>query len=1153
MPQIKLGFDVIPIPTVTTLVPLYDIVQGVPLRDGVGNILVTEENGPVEALSKADNSLSVAVNNEAPDSVLSIEEQFAETSEVSSTLLGIPRAETQLSLFSDVSTYGLNAEEWEFYRYNGVFGRPAGWYNRFNPTHGNHYSTRLVENINEQALTIESFPVPYTFPNGPNYPNYNKNTWDRYLSFIQLGNDLYQEYAGQYPKFAAENFLDPLVVSPDGDGDVNYPEDEQQGYDAIEPWTIAWMNMRDSLLLHPVTGKPIPFPVGYDATSTRPGASSGARYFGLLQSKKAYRYQPGRISGFTYGFRASRDEASLANIIEWGIGNPTDEYVYQIKGPQFNIVRRSTVRLPNDVLERMGFQESDQKVVSSREPFNEDQFYELVIPREFFNGDPLNGNGRSGYLLDPTKVTMYKIEFGWYGAIGAKFYAYVPVDNNECRWILIHTLNIENQLGEPCLQDPYFKFRYLQDIQDTSTVRTPQYLYKYGASCYVDGGDNSAGKYYTYTSDDKVVNSARNNSMIGIYPKQFIKNQDGYEKPNKKNVYPVDLKIDCDQLTQIEVVEISGCPNFGHHYSPSLHAKQNGQIRSINIDSAGQNFTINPQDPIIISSITNSSQGAVLTTETAHGYYNGQKVSIETIIGEDIGMTEVEFQSYYVYVFSDTQIGLYTDANLTSVLDSSNFGTYNASKANAVGNPILRLQDDDSKIINQGIWSTYVNRQGEDGGNFQRIGTEDLYQKQIDNLPVEVYTGVLTELSAIDKTAARFTSYYDAIAAATYPITGNAFDVNYLNPVVRESTGQFCEFIIGVTEKKPTIVTEQDPLGNPIETLKFQRKDGVTNDDPDLEDVLYAEFTHSGIFRNRDGYETTEGDSPSGIKMDIDYRLSRPRGADSGICSGVRITIQERLEYGVAYDNTNPLIQTETGHYIIWDEEPTTLLGNFNLVGGEFGIGDQSSGLTFIGEIQEFVANQQTGAIKYFAPISGDPQNATFTLKLSPIKIEDRLVTGDTIKKIFKTKIFSFQPKPLYCTIWMRDNARVNNITITEYINGTTRAFSPEWLTNDGIDVVFSGSSSTNVPAANYLEKERLASTSADVQNVQPLRPGTLKDTIYVSPDKSNRFALDRVYGPDRTTIAPGVLNTQATFVTAKSLENNDENIVSISITTKEA
>jgi len=134
----------------------------------------------------------------------------------------------------------------------------------------------------------------------------------------------------------------------------------------------------------------------------------------------------------------------------------------------------------------------------------------------------------------------------------------------------------------------------------------------------------------------------------------------------------------------------------------------------------------------------------------------------------------------------------------------------------------------------------------------------------------------------------------------------------------------------------------------------------------------------------------------------------------------------------------------------------------------------------------------------------------------------------------------------------MRDNARMNNITITELINGTTRAFCPDWITNDGVDVVFTGSSQSGVPAANYLEKERLASTSVDTQNTNPLRPGQLKDTLYVSPLANNTVSLDSIYGPDRTTISPGLLNTTATFVTGRSMINNDLNLVSVSLTTRE-
>jgi len=1147
MPQIKIGFDRIPIPTSKTFVPLYDIVKGVPLRDSNGNVIVTEDEGPVAALAKAENSTSVVINNAVIENTeLDVIEQFAETSQVSTTLLGVPRAEVQLSLFSDVSTYGVNEEEWEFFEFNGIFGRPAGWYTRRNRVYGNHFFTRLVEETNEQALVVESFPVAFTFPPGPNYVNggYNPAVFARFLSFIDLGNNLYDRYvADNNELFAKENFLDSSLCFTQ-DGDVVYPDDEQLGYDLLENWCQAWMNMRDGLLLDPDTNLPIRFPSGYDATNTRPGASDTANYFGLLQSKKAYRYQPGRISGFTFGFRASRDEASIDNIIEWGIGNPTDEYVFQMRGPQFNIVRRSTVRLPNEVLQRMGFNNTAQQTVQSREPFNTDEFFELVITRDFFNGDPLDGNGRSGYLLDPTKVTMYKIEFGWYGAIGAKFYAYIPTDTGDARWVLLHTLTIENQLGEPCLQDPYFKFRYLQDIRNTSNIREPQYLYKYGASCYIDGGDNSAGKYYCYTSDDKAINNARQTSVAGIYPKREIKNSDGVAKPNKKNVYPVDLKIDCDQLTEVQVVEINGCPAFGHHYAPSLHSNQNGVIRSININGAGNEITTNPQTQVNITNITQGNPG-IVTTDVAHGFFDGQKVTLENVLG----MTEVNLQTYYIDILSDTQFAIYSDPEYVSEIDTSGFAAY-TSGGTVDGDPIFRTKDDDSKLIVPGINSCYAKVTSESTANIERIGFDGLYEKSATGTidTQVILNGQLVDRTSVDTSAVRFTSYYDAIAGSTYPITGDGFDCNFLNPVTQEGT-QFCEFIVGVTENKPIIVTTNNALGTPIPKVKFLQSDGVTEVEPDLGDVLYAEFTHSSLYRDRDGYEEREGDAPLGIRYDIDYRLPRPQGTDSGICSALAFTIEDRLEFTVTYSSTDP-VSGLSSNVIIFDDEPSELINGFNLIGGEFGDGDTPSGIRFTSALKTYVDSEENE--KYYADINGAPSSAAFTLKLSPVRIRDKTNTGDPLKGVNKVQIFSFQPKPLYLVVFMRDNARMNNVTITEYINGTTRAFCPDWISNDGVDVVFSGGASSGVPAANYLEKERLASTSVDVQNSQPLRPGKLKDTLYVAPNRNNTVGLDSVYGPDRTTITPGILNTTATFITARSLENNDVNLVSASVTTKE-
>ena len=56
-----------------------------------------------------------------------VEEEFKETSEVSTTLLGVSRAETQLSLFSNVSSYGLDPDEFETFSWSSTSYTVGEW------------------------------------------------------------------------------------------------------------------------------------------------------------------------------------------------------------------------------------------------------------------------------------------------------------------------------------------------------------------------------------------------------------------------------------------------------------------------------------------------------------------------------------------------------------------------------------------------------------------------------------------------------------------------------------------------------------------------------------------------------------------------------------------------------------------------------------------------------------------------------------------------------------------------------------------------------------------------------------------------------------------------------------------------------------------
>ena len=64
-----------------------------------------------------------------------IAEVFKESSEVSTTLLGVNRAETQLSLFSNVSSYGIQKDDWETYQYNSGTSK-LSWEQRVNRIYG---------------------------------------------------------------------------------------------------------------------------------------------------------------------------------------------------------------------------------------------------------------------------------------------------------------------------------------------------------------------------------------------------------------------------------------------------------------------------------------------------------------------------------------------------------------------------------------------------------------------------------------------------------------------------------------------------------------------------------------------------------------------------------------------------------------------------------------------------------------------------------------------------------------------------------------------------------------------------------------------------------------------------------------------------------
>jgi hypothetical protein len=194
--------------------------------------------------------------------------------------------------------------------------------------------------------------------------------------------------------------------------------------------------------------------------------------------------------------------------------------------------------------------------------------YEYRVPRSRFSGDRLDGetekllysdvilNKRPGqnvinedtleiiedtsiWDLDLTKVAMYKIEFSWYGAVGALFLAYVPVSNGEARWVRVHHLRASNQLKVSSLGNATLPITYLvygggnpnrrgypNNERFASTFAygsSSENIVKYGASYYIDGGDRGTVKLFSYSTPtslevygSKRVFTVNNGGGVGV-------------------------------------------------------------------------------------------------------------------------------------------------------------------------------------------------------------------------------------------------------------------------------------------------------------------------------------------------------------------------------------------------------------------------------------------------------------------------------------------------------------------------------------------------------------------------------------------------------------------------------------------------------------
>jgi hypothetical protein len=237
------------------------------------------------------------------------------------------------------------------------------------------------------------------------------------------------------------------------------------------------------------------FPLMYTEDENLPRGDENVNFVGFIDTA---------IDTTSPDFEILREQIDTVNF-------RYNNWVKQNVDPQFYAVYE--YRVPRSRFSTDKLDGQTRKVVYSDVATGEtEQGITRVRPGQNVVFDGASVERTSAWDIDLTKVTMLKVDFSWYGAVGALFLAYVPVSNDEARWVRVHSLRASNQLKISSLGNATLPITYvtygggsvdklgIEDNTDKNYGETSDHVVKYGASYYIDGGDRGTVRLFSHTN-----------------------------------------------------------------------------------------------------------------------------------------------------------------------------------------------------------------------------------------------------------------------------------------------------------------------------------------------------------------------------------------------------------------------------------------------------------------------------------------------------------------------------------------------------------------------------------------------------------------------------------------------------------------------------
>lgn len=444
--------------------------------------LIVSRVQPVELGIKGPNESIPVVLSSSEDVTINVKQTQPET-EVALSLLGIPRSETTLGVFSDVTTYGIDKEIW------------ASYPEVYSPATG---GVRFLEN--RSAGKIEAPPGTFAMLNSkrafPYLPGrVSSSTFGLRAVFQDRStiNDSDLTTINSY-----YNTLSTPPIRKWGQyGDKNGYYFEVRGIGEGD----NFLNVRRT------DGVPTQYLIDNYTAGTIPTANR-FQYSVTNNNITITQVPSGILADDLFYTHAVINDMSL----EVPQSTPESVRIYDGTSGLFKYVKKENALV-----------------------------YEFRVPRSWFGYDQLNGlvgnpvrysdvvyidnikrlpgelivgkTDDSVRKINFSKVTMYKTEYSWYGAIGCIFLTYVPVLDQTARWVKMHYLRGSNQLSFPTLGNPYLPMCfYVQNPRQNTYTESVE---KYGASYFIDGADKGSVRVFSVVNDS---GTTLNSGVTSIKP-----------------------------------------------------------------------------------------------------------------------------------------------------------------------------------------------------------------------------------------------------------------------------------------------------------------------------------------------------------------------------------------------------------------------------------------------------------------------------------------------------------------------------------------------------------------------------------------------------------------------------------------------------------